>query len=172
MARPSVLPRRKVLLVDSCILIELIGIPLESDHQTARISEFQEHVDGGVELRIPVACVLETGRHVQTIADGRLRRKCAERFDRFIRATLAESRPWRFSSLEWDADLVSALLDGPQAGVTLVEALSQRFLEMGDMAILAEFARLHANLDPRVVDLNIWTDDEDLRGVVEHFLSA
>jgi hypothetical protein len=38
---------------------------------------------------------------------------------------------------------------------------------MGDLCVLAEFRRLRSTLDSSVVDVDVWTLDTALRGVVD-----
>jgi len=49
----------------------------------------------------------------------------------------------------------------------IVESLSRQFLEMGDLLIVSEFRRVKANLDARVVDVDVWTYDGNLRAVID-----
>lgn len=159
--------RRQIMLLDTSVLLELLGTPHESDHQEKAEEEYELLISEGVELRIPMATVLETGSHVGKIDNGYNRRECAKKFDKFMRAALGAQAPWKFTPLEWDDQLVLDMLNGYYPDVTMEVALSTRVLEMGDMAIIQEFRRLRANLDSRVVDVDVWTYDSGLRSAID-----
>jgi hypothetical protein len=77
--------------------------------------------------------------------------------------------PWSFAPLDWDEPLLSELVAPTDTRApALVDSLTRQFLEMGDLLIVAEFRRLRSNLDRRVVDVDVWTYDGELRAVIDH----
>lgn len=160
--------KRRIELLDTSVLLELLRVPFESDRHEDVVPLFDERVAAGVELRLPAASLVEAGGHVARIKEGDARRSCAERLARVIEQTLDRAAPWSFEPLDWDADFLRALLVSASSGAPLmVEAFSQKLLEMGDLLILAEFRSLRSNLDSRVVDVDVWTLDGRLASAVD-----
>lgn len=159
---------KRVELLDTSILLEILGVPFESDSRDQILAQVDEKDESGVELLLPAASVVEAGDHVGRIDNGHDRRVCARRLHELIEATLSGDVPWSFEPLEWDADLLALLLrpDHPTLP-SLIESLAAQYLEMGDMLIIGEFQRLRANLSPEAVDLDVWTKDASLRGAVD-----
>lgn len=156
----SLITRRIVELIDTSVLLNLLRTPFESDHAAEVEKALEDRVKRGVELRMPLASLVEAGDHVGRIGDGSRRRECAERLKTLIEATLEDRAPWSFAPLTWDEALLRDVVSMPKA--ELVESLSKKHLEMGDLVILAEVRRLRANLDPRVVEVRLWTLDAQL----------
>lgn len=152
---------RRAELVDTCVLVDLLDIPFEAEDYDARRHELSERVQLGVELFLPLACVIETGQHVQRIADGDARRDRAIRYEGFLRAAVAGTAPWSFSPLTWDTAFVDDLLRQPtRLDGGLVNSLATRHLEMGDLAILTELRRMRQNVVH--VRFGVWTRDAAL----------
>lgn len=157
---------RTVELIDSCILIDLLDIPYESEELEVRKAELQERHRAGVQMLIPVAVVIEVGQHVQRIGQGYDRRRCADAYVAILRKTLAGNAPWHFTSVAWNADFLTTLIELPHwPEGNLVESLAVKHHEMGDAAIIAELMSLRANL--RDVKVGVWTRDAKLRATVE-----
>lgn len=81
--------RRRLELLDTSILVELLEVPFESDNVQDVTAQFEARLTGGIQLHLPVASVVESGDHIGRIDDGHDRRRCAERFDSMLRKTLA-----------------------------------------------------------------------------------
>lgn len=153
------LPRRRVEFLDTSILVELLRVPGvsgESRQYDKYEAEFEERRRGGAEFRLPVAAVLETGRHVDRVRDGHARRDCAQRFEKVLRATLDRTAPWSFAPLQWNAALLRSIVEPlGEALPGLAEAQATKHLEMGDLLIVAEFLRARNSLDRRAVDVDV-----------------
>lgn len=142
-------------------------MPFESDRHDETVERLEGRGGAGVQFQLPVASVVETGAHVGRIVNGHHRRECAERLDRLVGNTLDRSLPWTFTSLQWDEDLLRELIAPTHDRLRpLHEHLATQHLEMGDLLIVAEFRRVRRNLDKRVVDVDVWTYDAALRGVI------
>lgn len=64
---------QSVILVDTSVLLNILNVPgLNQDHE-AIMDEFEELVESGVNLLLPVGAVFETGNHIARLADGRQR---------------------------------------------------------------------------------------------------
>lgn len=82
--------------------------------------------------------------------------------------TLQRTLPWSFTSLQWDEAFIRELMEPTDPPLRrLAEYLANQQLETGDALIVGEFRRLRRNLDRRVVDIDVWTYDAGLRGVVD-----
>jgi predicted nucleic acid-binding protein len=157
-----VIPRR-VELLDTSVLVELLGLPFVSDQKEEVRAEFTQRTERGTELLLPLATIVETGQHVERVADGHRRRECADRFARVLQATVDRKAPWSFSPTIRDPDLVAELIEPQEDAVpSLTNSLARQELEMGDLLILAEFRSLRSNLDPRARDVDVWTHDSGL----------
>lgn len=122
-------PRRRVLLLDTSVLVEIIKVPFEADRHDEVVADFQRHVASGVVLRIPAAAVLETGAHVGRIKNGIQRRECASTFVRFLEAALDDAAPWSFLEFTWSREVIRDLLDGTGHGYPLGKSLSEGVFE-------------------------------------------
>lgn len=159
--------RRRLELVDTSVLVELLQVPGEYDNLAQIVQEFNEKQTNGVSLQLPAATIVESGAHIIRIKDGRIRRECAQRFENVLRATWAREAPWTFTDLVWDRNFVGELLDPPVDYQYLNQSLSTKALEMGDLVILAEFRRIRATVDPSYVEVAIWTQDGKLAAAAE-----
>ena len=161
--------RRRVELLDTSILLEILDVPQEADEHEEVLKELDGKAVRGVTLLVSITAVVEAGDHVGNIKDGAARRSCALRLSKLIAATLDPQRPWKFEPVSWDEPLLRALVEPifPEVVPTLVESLSQKYLQMGDLLIVGEFERLRRNLDPSVVDVDVWTKDANLRGAID-----
>lgn len=165
-------PRRRVLLLDTSVLVEIIKVPFEADRHDEVVADFQRHVASGVVLRIPAAAVLETGAHVGRIKNGIQRRDCASTFVRFLEAALDDAAPWSFLEFTWSREVIRDLLDGTGHGYPLGKSLSEGVFEMGDLAIVEEWRRTDASVSKKVVDVDVWTLDGTLRAVIDSLRGA
>ena len=159
---------RRLELLDTSVVVELLQVPGFADRHEETVAAFTERANAGTELQMPVAALVEAGGHVGRIDNGHHRRQCATLLSRFVEHTIARSAPWSFAAMEWDEELLRQLVNPGDGPVTpLVDSLATKHLEMGDLLIVAEFKRVRGNLDPDVVDVDVWTYDGELRAVVE-----
>lgn len=159
--------RRRVELLDTSILVELLRVPLEHDHLDEIKTEFESKQQAGVTFQIPAGALIETGAHISRISNGTHRRDCARRFEELVRKTHEGLTPWSFSELEWSSDFIGEILNPASHHQAITESLATQNLEMGDLVILAEYRRLRGRLDLSVVDLDVWTLDAALRAAVD-----
>lgn len=166
--------RRRVELIDTSVLLELLRVPYESDRADEAEAGLQERTGARVDLRLPLAAIIETGGHIGKIKSqySEERRLCAQRFQILIEAMLQGVAPWSFTPVEWNEDFLGALLTPTgDLPLGLAESLGQKHLEMGDLTIIAELRRLRASLDTRTVTVDVWTYDTDLRSTVDVVLA-
>lgn len=84
-----------IVLVDTSVLLNVLDVPGFNQRRAHVLSEFAAWVDAGAYLFIPLAAVFETGNHIAQLADGRLRRRSAERFVGAIQAAINDQAPWK-----------------------------------------------------------------------------
>jgi len=161
------LPRRRVLLIDTSVLLEIIKVPFEADRHDEVVELFQRHMDSGIELRLPTATVLETGAHVRRIKNGNARRECARSFVRFLTSALDDEAPWSFLQFTWSREVIQDLLAGTGHGYSLEQSLADGIFEIGDLMIVEEWRRTRASGLKKVVDVDVWTLDTTLRAVID-----
>ena len=157
MSRSSSVPRKRLELLDTSVLLEILDVPYENDRSATIAEEFDAKVEAGVSLQIPMATVLETGAHIRRIKEGDARRTCARTFTRFLDKTLSGTEPWSFSPFSWDADVVRALLEGRGHDYDLERSIGDGVFEIGDLTIIEEWRLTSRNLSL----------DATLRGVVD-----
>jgi hypothetical protein len=167
MSRSSSVPRKRLELLDTSVLLEILDVPYENDRSATIAEEFDAKVEAGVSLQIPMATVLETGAHIRRIKEGEARRTCARTFTRFLDKTLSGTEPWSFSPFSWDADVVRALLEGRGHDYDLERSIGDGVFEIGDLTIIEEWRLTSRNLSHKVYDVDVWTLDATLRGVVD-----
>lgn len=159
--------RRRVELLDTSILVELLRVPGEHEHVEEIEAAFLEKQSNGVTFQVPAGTLIETGAHISRIDNGHYRRECAKRFESVISQTHAGETPWTFTELEWGHDFIEEILNPTSEHQSIRESLASQNLEMGDLVILTEFRRLRLQLDLTVVDLDVWTQDAALRAAVD-----
>ena len=158
---------RRLELVDTSIVVELLRVPGKSGRHAETVEAFEDRAASGIELQMPVAAVIQAGAHVGRLGDGYERRRCADLLAALITNTIEKAVPWSFTPLAWDRELLVQLINPPDDAPGLVDSLATEFLEIGDLIIVSEYRRIRRNLDTRVVDVDVWTYDANLRGVID-----
>lgn len=83
-----------VCIIDTTIVVELLGVPgLSGDHD-ACVTAFEERVEAKETFLLPLPVLFETGNHVAQIPDGNRRREWGERFLAFAKPALAGETPF------------------------------------------------------------------------------
>ena len=83
-----------VCIVDTSVLVELLGLPGFEENHDIRVEEFAERIAARETFLLPLPVLLETGTHVAQIANGNYRRQCAERFCAFVKPALVGDTPF------------------------------------------------------------------------------
>jgi hypothetical protein len=147
-----------VEFVDTSILCNLLEVPGKSQDREKVVEELQRKMRSrDCDLLLPMTAVIETGNHIAQLADGRLRRSCAERFAEVLRMVVEGKAPWALNEVEWDAAHLRSLVAGGRTGSTLVEHACNR-LGCGDLNILVERDRYLDRTSG--VEAGVWTLDE------------
>lgn len=147
-----------VILVDTCILLNVLNVPAFNQHRAVVFAELERlSADSGVNLLLPMAAIIETGNHIAQLADGRHRRKFATIFAEAVRAALRGEAPWR-------------AMQAP--GIEVIEKWLDEFpnhamrgVGMGDLSIIKEWSAVKARHPTHHV--TIWTLDRAMGGFAE-----
>ncbi|WP_052847813.1 hypothetical protein [Streptomyces avicenniae] len=149
---------RRVEFVDTSVLCNLLEIPGKSQHRDKVQEQLRQKLAArDCDLLLPMTAVIETGNHIAQLADGRVRRSCADRFAAVLRMVADGRAPWVLNEVEWDAGHLRLLVEGGRTGSSLVEHACNR-LGCGDLNILVERDRYLARTSG--VQAAIWTLDE------------
>lgn len=143
---------RSVCLIDSSVFCNLLGIPGRCSDADSIRRQFREKVEADQSLLLPLATVLETGNHIAHIADGRVRRKTAERFVEQVRGALEGDAPWTLTPMPAAKHILDWIDQFPDC--------AKREIGFGDLSILQELRRLQ-QLSPST-PVYIWTLDHHL----------
>jgi hypothetical protein len=146
-----------VEFVDTSVLCNLLEIPGKSQHRDKVVEELKRKLEArDCDLLLPMTAVIETGNHIAQLADGRVRRSCAERFSEVLRMVADGEAPWALNEVEWDAGHLRSLIKGGRTGSNLVEHACNR-LGCGDLNILVERDRYLTRTSG--VQATVWTLD-------------
>lgn len=147
-----------VTFVDTSVLLEILRVPNKSQRPEETHDELRGRVADGETLVLPTATIVETGNHIGQIANGGLRRRCAEAFSRFLLQMVVDDPPWTVSGAHWNAGFLRALCEGDGARLSLVDMATQG-VGAGDVSILTE----KQDYERRTigVQVSVWTTDDD-----------
>ncbi len=162
---------KRVELVDSSILINVVDVPHEANHREEVIRRLDEKASAGIDLILPIAAVVETSQHVQRISNGDARRKCAITLRDRVMDTIAGQLPWTFSPVAWDETFVSGFFDQREPVPTFVDAMTTQGLEAGDLLIIAEWRLVRASLPRETHVVDVWTIDQALGATIAHLIA-
>lgn len=83
-----------IVLIDTCVLLNILNVPGYNQDRTLIDREFQKLVQQGDTLLLPMATILETGSHIADIPNGHHRRRWGEIFVEQIKETHQRNAPW------------------------------------------------------------------------------
>lgn len=147
-----------VILVDTCILLNVLNIPAFNQHRAAVFDELELlSADTSVNLLLPMAAIIETGNHIAQLADGGQRRRFATVFADAVRAALRGDAPWRAMQAPGIEEIERWLDEFPEHAM--------RGVGMGDLSIIKEWLAVKARHPTHHV--TIWTLDGAMGGFAE-----
>lgn len=152
------MPEPSVVLVDTSIIVRLIGIDGD-DLAKVAAEEFDRRRIGGQRLVLPVTALIEAGNRVAQ-QPSNVRRRCARQLERLIEAANRADSPWILREANLDQQFVDEMLAGNSTGSDLVTLLGDGRLGTGDLAILVERDQLRQKTAHK--DVSVWTLDEEL----------
>ena len=66
-----------IVVMDTCILLELLDVPKHNERHSDITEEFQRLEDIGADLILPMAAIIEAGNHIADLPNGHDRRVAA-----------------------------------------------------------------------------------------------
>ena len=114
-----------ICILDTSVLVELLGVPGYDAQHEARVEEYARKLGATEQFLLPVAVLLETGNHIAKLADGRLRRAAATTFGTFAKLALEGNSPFVPAPAPDAASVEKWLATFPESaerGVSLVDA--------------------------------------------------
>lgn len=146
-----------IVLIDTSVFCEFISVPGKWNEQRQKqiFLEIKKLIRSGATLFLPIATILETGRHISQVGNGDMRRQTAIRFVEVVQEALQDHKPWTIPQpLLNPHELKSYLLEFPDSAM--------RGVSLGDLTIIKEFERqceLHTGHE-----IYIWSLDDHLAG--------
>lgn len=143
-----------IAIVDTSIVVNVLNLPNMNQDRDVVLARFQQEIEAGTNLLLPMAAIVETGNHIAHIVDGRVRRERAEKFVEQVRDALNGSAPWTPLPFPDKAIVQTWLAGFPE--------MAMREIGMGDQSII-ELWKVQCALFPnrRVF---IWSIDAHLSG--------
>lgn len=151
--------KRRVLIIDTSILVVWLGIPGFSDagsqHWTMKdiIKKFEKEERAGARFVLTIATIIETGNHIAHIKDRDERRNKVIAFAELIEVAVSEKKSWMvyYSEHEmWSKEGLLMLADSWRSNGIYK-------LSMGDASILSV-----ANALKGLFDVELYTGDNQL----------
>ena len=151
--------RKKVVIVDTSILVVLLQVPgfVDAGEEHLTYEQIKERITNykgeGAIMLLTVACVIETGNHIAQIKDGDLRRNKVNEFASFLEDVVNNSNGWMMYYSEkdlWTKEEIVKL-------VNMWRANGIYKLSMGDASILKV-----ANQLKQIFEVVVFTGDSQL----------
>lgn len=145
-----------ICIVDTSVLCNILPVPGMDQQRNQVMRDLERYLRDDAHLLLPVAVVLETGRHIAHLSDGSERRITAERLRDVVTtdSSTGPEKPFELVGRLNPARLEAHIADFPdlaQSKVTLTDALLIEQFEL----------QLAANEAHRVL---IWSLDGHLQG--------
>jgi hypothetical protein len=144
-----------LLLIDTSIMLEILGVPGKSSSDSDIPRQFDAMLSSNeYTLYLPIATVLETGNHISQIKakNGDVRRLIAQQFIKKVKMALDGTKP--FKALAWEAAEMGPWLDR-------YPDFAQSRKSFGDLSIISQYEKL-CNESPQDLPKKIWTKDGHL----------
>ena len=143
-----------IVIVDTSVFLNVLDVPGRNQHRTADLARFDELIEGGINLLLPIAAVFEAGNHIAHIDDGGQRRRSGEVFRDRVHEALKGEAPWTPIQLPDNLELADWLDSFPESAM--------RGAGMGDLSIVEAWKRTCRQHPTHRV--SIWTHDQHLAG--------
>ena len=142
-----------IVLVDTSILVNVLGVPTKSDQRDEVLETMTRHIDRGDILMLPAATVLETGNHIAQNGDGNQRRACATDLRHVVEQAI-EGTPWQLVPLPENPGRFASLLND-------LPDYAMRGVGLGDLSIIEAWTDACNRFRGRIA---IWSLDQHLKG--------
>lgn len=113
-----------IVIVDTSVLLNVLDVPGFNRDRGTVLDRFEELVDDGANLLLPMGAVFETGNHVAHLPAGQQRRQCAEVLRDQVRQALEGQAPWtplQFPDARQLADWLEGFPDYAMRGIGMVD---------------------------------------------------
>lgn len=145
-----------VRFIDTSIMLNCLEVPGKcSDSEVVKL-QWEEVLEAGDILILPVATIIETGNHIAHIDDGNMRRKIAGKFGEYLRKTAEGEAPWQLYGVELDKEGLLYLADH-------IEENATQEIGIGDMSIIYSYEQ-YKEKTPAIGTIMIWSTDTHLQG--------
>jgi len=144
-----------IRFIDTSIMLNLLQVPSRCNKAQEVLNDFKRAIEDGDNLILPLATIVETGNHIAHINDGNIRRKIAEKFAVFIRASLDNEAPWFYDSCELSKEDLLYIADN----------FSQKAMEkvgLGDISIIRQYENFKEK-NGAIGKIMIWSVDTHLQ---------
>jgi hypothetical protein len=151
----------EVVFIDTSVLVNLLDVPGKNANRDQITAEFLADQGRRTTFVLPVTTIIESGNHIaQLQGSGQVRRACADRLVKALKAALLAHPPWVLTGEVWDAAMVDAVIHGSEQRPAALELLTQG-IGTGDIGILAEVEAYRRRV-PSATPVRIWTLDHGL----------
>ncbi len=144
----------EVIVVDTTVLLNVLDVPGRNQRREEVFEQFEQVMEAGASLLLPMAAVFEVGNHIAKLADGGLRRRYAGTFCDQVHAALNGEAPWVLVPLPEAQQLAKWLGDFPDCAM--------REVGMSDLSMIKAWEEACSRNPSRRV--RIWSLDGGLRG--------
>jgi len=121
-----------VCIVDTSILVELLGVPHLSSNHEEYVASFEERVRAKETFLLPLPVLFETGNHIAQIPDGKRRRDYANRFLAFVKPALSGNTPFVPTPSPSIEDVASWLEDFPDHAMRAIGLVDRSLIDLFD----------------------------------------
>jgi hypothetical protein len=143
-----------IILLDTSILTNLLDIPEWNQNRASVDSEFRQCIQNDDTFYLPIATILETGKHIVRLSDGQERRKFAKKFVSTANDAINGARPFTVTDFPQRQQLLEWLRDFPDCALT--------GKSLSDVSIVKEWETACARFNMSRV--RIWSLDRHLAG--------
>jgi hypothetical protein len=143
-----------VVIIDTSIFLNVLDVPSFNQDRRAVFQDFQNYIQDGANILLPMAAIFETGNHIAQLSNGGNRRRFAAKFADQVKKALSGDAPWHPTQTP-TTEMIDMWIDEfPDSAM--------RGASMSDLSIVKEWQAAvirHSHL--RTL---IWSLDDDLAG--------
>lgn len=143
-----------IVLVDTSVFLNILDVPGRNQDQQDVFETLMGMVDDEDHLLLPMAAIIETGRHIAHLDDGGQRRHYAKTFVEQVRQALEGTAPWKPTSFPKKETILTWLEIYPDHAM--------QGLSLTDLSIIKEWEK-RCQMHP-LSRVRIWALDDHLGG--------
>lgn len=115
----------QVCFLDTSVLTNILDVPGKNQQREEVKREYRRRRDQAWHLILPVTAVIETGNHIEQLADGAARRACGQRFVEVLERVIGGEAPFVLHEVGWDGSFLGQLVAGAGTQASLIEHLTR-----------------------------------------------